>query len=605
MIVSLEGLPVFVEVFWKSGVALGTGLCISGLLRKKSADVRRLVLSTAVVAMFVAAMSLPALPRWRAIMPDWLRLENPSGPVVTASRSGFATQDRGTGPGQTISGSELRITTSNKSRTWLPNSMPGPIPLIWCVGSLLLLAKFAVSLRGLRRLRAASESVSDFELESHGVALLQSEAIPAPVTWGIFRPVILVPARFEQLPAESRNAVLCHELAHIHGHDFIVRVLAEIARAALWFQPLMWIVRRQLRVEQELACDNRVLAAGGRPSTYAKLLMDWAEPTPANDSLLAVGMAQRSSLNRRLFALLDRDLKRNAVSTAGVLAICTAGLAAALPLAAISFTHAIPAQPAGPRAMQLAPPAPNPPRVQIAQAQVQAPVPRPVAADTAPLPEFSTSVMLVILDATVKDSNGRNRDDLKVSDFTVTEDGVTQPISLFDFQKLDDAPQGLGSYYIVAYYTTNFKEDGSYRRVKLALKDDTKSTLDFRSGYFANKRFDRSVTTDDGVYMIDGVTCQGCNNSVGPGVTFPVLISQKQPQYSEQARKAKYSGIVTLNVGVDASGKVTDIRIAKSLGMGLDEQAADAVQKWEFRPGMKNGRPVAVRVQVDVNFRLL
>ena len=74
------------------------------------------------------------------------------------------------------------------------------------------------------------------------VRLWRNDAIGAPVTWGIVRPIILVPAGFEALPAESRDAVIRHELAHIQVHDFLMRCLAEIARALIWFQPLVWIV---------------------------------------------------------------------------------------------------------------------------------------------------------------------------------------------------------------------------------------------------------------------------------------------------------------------------------------------------------------------------
>lgn len=91
----------------------------------------------------------------------------------------------------------------------------------------------------------------------------------------------------------------------------------------------------------------------------------------------------------------------------------------------------------------------------------------------------------------------------------------------------------------------------------------------------------------------------------GAGVTRPVVISRVDPEYSEQARKAKYSGMVSLEVIVDTQGLVRDIRVIRSLGMGLDEKAIEAVSKWKFRPGMKGGRPVNVRARIDVSFRLL
>jgi periplasmic protein TonB len=91
---------------------------------------------------------------------------------------------------------------------------------------------------------------------------------------------------------------------------------------------------------------------------------------------------------------------------------------------------------------------------------------------------------------------------------------------------------------------------------------------------------------------------------VGGGVTAPVLVYKKEPEYSEEARKAKYQGTVILWLIVDPNGKPRDIKIARSLGMGLDEKAIEAVKNWKFDPARKDGAPVAVQINVEVNFRL-
>jgi periplasmic protein TonB len=92
---------------------------------------------------------------------------------------------------------------------------------------------------------------------------------------------------------------------------------------------------------------------------------------------------------------------------------------------------------------------------------------------------------------------------------------------------------------------------------------------------------------------------------VGGGVSGPQVISKVDPEYSEEARKAKYSGEVVLSIVVDAEGRAKEIHVVKSLGMGLDEKAMEAVEKWRFKPGMKGGQAVAVRATIAVNFRLL
>jgi TonB family protein len=92
--------------------------------------------------------------------------------------------------------------------------------------------------------------------------------------------------------------------------------------------------------------------------------------------------------------------------------------------------------------------------------------------------------------------------------------------------------------------------------------------------------------------------------SVGGGVSAPVPIYKPEPAYSEEARKAKYQGTVVLMIVIDASGAVTDCRVIKPLGLGLDEKAVETVKTWKFKPAMKNSSPVPVRVSVEVSFRL-
>jgi len=92
---------------------------------------------------------------------------------------------------------------------------------------------------------------------------------------------------------------------------------------------------------------------------------------------------------------------------------------------------------------------------------------------------------------------------------------------------------------------------------------------------------------------------------VGGGVTAPVVLYKTDPEYSEEARKAKYMGTVVLELVVDANGKPRDLHVTRSLGLGLDEKAIEAVEKWKFRPGQKDGHPVATHATIEVNFRLL
>jgi TonB family protein len=91
---------------------------------------------------------------------------------------------------------------------------------------------------------------------------------------------------------------------------------------------------------------------------------------------------------------------------------------------------------------------------------------------------------------------------------------------------------------------------------------------------------------------------------IGNGVSAPRALETPDPEYSEEARKAKYQGVVVLWLIVGPDGKPRDIKVSRPLGMGLDQKAIEAVQRWRFEPAMKDGRPVAVQINVEVNFRL-
>jgi TonB family protein len=85
----------------------------------------------------------------------------------------------------------------------------------------------------------------------------------------------------------------------------------------------------------------------------------------------------------------------------------------------------------------------------------------------------------------------------------------------------------------------------------------------------------------------------------------PLLLYKVDPDYSEQARLARYNGTVLLRLVIDEKGDPRDIRVLRSLGLGLDEKAIEAVRHWRFRPGLKDGKAVAVDANIEVSFRLL
>jgi BlaR1 peptidase M56 len=148
------------------------------------------------------------------------------------------------------------------------------------------------------------------------VTLLESPLASVPMTWGTWRPVVLLPAAARNWPADQRRAVLLHELAHVRRNDAALGALAHLACALHWPNPFVWLAARRLRAEAEHAADDRVLTRGLRPSLYAGHLLAvaraMAQGPPPPRPVLAMAQPEGSSgLARRIGAILDGERPRS------------------------------------------------------------------------------------------------------------------------------------------------------------------------------------------------------------------------------------------------------------------------------------------------------
>jgi len=135
---------------------------------------------------------------------------------------------------------------------------------------------------------------------------LINQSTEIPLTCGIFRPIIILPADVEEWPLERQRVVLCHELAHVKRRDALMSLIADLARLLYWFNPLVWMATRALRYERERACDDYVVASGEKPSEYAGALLELSERLGAAEyPSEVIAMAQQPWLERRLLAILD------------------------------------------------------------------------------------------------------------------------------------------------------------------------------------------------------------------------------------------------------------------------------------------------------------
>jgi hypothetical protein len=160
-----------------------------------------------------------------------------------------------------------------------------------------------------------------------------------PMTFGTRRPTVILPASAEEWTEDRRRAVLLHELAHVARRDCLTQTLTAIASAIYWPHPGVWWAARRMRVERELACDDRVLAAGTEPRDYAGHLLEIAHslgatPAPA----IALGMARARQLEHRMLAILDAARNRASLHRRGITIAVTLALALFVPMAALRAT---------------------------------------------------------------------------------------------------------------------------------------------------------------------------------------------------------------------------------------------------------------------------
>jgi beta-lactamase regulating signal transducer with metallopeptidase domain len=219
---------------------------------------------------------------------------------------------------------------------------------LWAAGALIALVRLVVAQAAVRALAGRAGRITGGQWQermesaarelgvTRPVRLLRASGGAMPMTWGVLRPAVLLPAEADGWTAERQRVVLLHELAHVARRDCLWQLVASLGCALYWFHPGAWWAAHRMREEREQACDDRVLAAGTRASDYAGHLLAVARAfRPARlTAAAAVGMAARSQLEDRVVAVLDGARARDSVSARVALACAAAGALALLPLAA-------------------------------------------------------------------------------------------------------------------------------------------------------------------------------------------------------------------------------------------------------------------------------
>lgn len=228
----------------------------------------------------------------------------------------------------------------------------GMIALAVGTVTLLMLAQMLVGMAGVWHVSKNAEELTQdaalVELDNardalalgRDVKLLRSSRISVPVLWGVFKPVLLLPADVVTWPVERLRVVLMHELAHLKRFDGISLIATRIAVSMFWYHPLAWSLERAGRSECERSCDDLVLAGGTKPSEYADHLLAIARSMPTFDPFRSVtlAMSRKSQLEGRLLSILQPHVVRRAFTGRGVAVACALAVAVIIPVSALRLT---------------------------------------------------------------------------------------------------------------------------------------------------------------------------------------------------------------------------------------------------------------------------
>ena len=347
---------------------------VTRMLAGASAATRHLVWALACGALAVWPVLEVGLPVWEAGPPiPRAAAEAPPAvvrtpaPVATPPSQRAALESRGRHAFRASSGPDARTPLAiaatrgeGLSSARPPQSGPAPalvspigpwVLALWAFGAALVLGSLGLSVTARRLLYLRGEGTADEaswdELLTHArrtmgvrrpIRLVESSRALVPATWGMWRPVVVVPADARSWPAWQRRAVLMHELAHVRRADHLTQTLAWVAVAVHWFNPLVWRARKALCAEAERACDDAVIRAGERPSRYADGLVRVAQALRGTRRALppGVAMARRPELPGRVEAILDDGRHRGEATRVAVLCAAAATVFLTVPLAALA-----------------------------------------------------------------------------------------------------------------------------------------------------------------------------------------------------------------------------------------------------------------------------
>jgi len=275
------------------------------------------------LAAFFVLLLLPVTQLWQ---PQWsIALMQPVAAIQLPELSSSIMQSTANLTAQAF---------QSEAQSWLPSfSAAQWIALMWITGFVCLLAHRLIGSLQLRRLKSQSHAVQDERALAltarvaadlgvqREISLRMTSNVTVPLTWGSISPVLLLPSEALEWEETRLEAALRHEMGHIRHGDALTRLITTLITAFYWPNVLVWLAAKAWRTVQEQAADDLVISAGAVAERYALQLLDAARSVQAAGGLRApaMAMAQPSTLETRLSAIMDDSRNRSSYSLRGAL----------------------------------------------------------------------------------------------------------------------------------------------------------------------------------------------------------------------------------------------------------------------------------------------
>jgi TonB family protein len=560
------------DVIVKPTLILMSVAALSMLLRRRSAAVRHAIWILAMASVILLPIAVFIVPQL-----DWSVL-----PVTSTSVTFISIQNAVSQTAQELL----------PAAGYSPKTVRLHPEFVWVLGITFLLLRLVLATTAVKRMTKTAVVIADDNWRKHlselseaflirrPVRLLLTDNQICPMTWGVRSHTILLPSSARLWSDERCRFVLAHELAHVKRNDGLLQLFVQIVCSVYWFNPLVWYAAHRIRIERERACDDRVLSLGAEAVDYADHLVQVVRGLRARRvlSFASVSMAQPSQLETRLISILDSGMRRRTLSKTGTILLCTFAGLLTITVAAIGIAAAVPLPPVFVSAAKFAPPA----LASAPMAKPETPAQRTRIGNGNVIPN-SAVIPAQVLESS-RPEYTQEGVEAHVEGIVTLEGHVDIKGTVSGLRVIKGLGYGLDQKAIDAVLGWKFRPA---LRQGAPVEAITQIEVDFRIPVWY-----RAVPTEEPAIRI------------GPGVMPPTVISRVEPQYTPEARAAKYRGTVVVAATIHKDGTLTVNEVLQELDYGLTANAIEALEQWKFKPGTRNGESVPVSLKIEVNFNL-